>query len=96
MWARVKGETERDLMDQFDAVCWRPAAIDGVPSQSEPRLFKILRPLLRLLLRPFRSLYIQGEDLGRAMLLGAAEGMRGRIVENAEIRDLADRAAGRV
>ena len=47
MWARVKGETERDLMAQFDAVCWRPAAIDGVPSQSEPRLFKVLRPLYR-------------------------------------------------
>jgi uncharacterized protein YbjT (DUF2867 family) len=95
MWARVKGETERDLMDQLDAVCWRPAAIDGVPSQSEPRLFKVLRPLFRLL-SPFRSLYVEGEDLGRAMLLGAAEGMRWRIVENAEIRDLADRAADRV
>jgi len=93
MWARVKGETERDLMDQFDAVCWRPAAIDGVPSRSEPRMFKILRPLLRLL-SPFRGLYVKGEDLGRAMLLAAAENMRGRIVENAEIRDLADRAGG--
>jgi len=91
MWARVKGETERDLMDQFDAVCWRPAAIDGVPSRSEPRMFKILRPLLRLL-SPFRGLYVKGEDLGRAMLLAAAENVRGRIVENAEIRDLADRA----
>ncbi len=95
MWARVKGETERDLMDQFGAVCWRPAAIDGVPSQSEPRLFKVLRPLYRLL-SPIRSLYIKGEDLGRAMLLAAAESIRGRIIENAEIRDLADRAAGRV
>lgn len=94
MWARVKGETERDLMDQFDAVCWRPAAIDGLPSQSEPRLFKIMRPLLRCL-SPFRSLYVKGEDLGRAMVLAAAETMRGRIVENAEIRDLADRAGGR-
>jgi uncharacterized protein YbjT (DUF2867 family) len=91
MWARVKGETERDLMAEVDAVCWRPAAIDGVPSQSEPRLFKILRPLFRLL-SPFRNLYVKGEDLGRAMLLGAAEDMRGRILENREIRDLADRA----
>lgn len=95
MWARVKGETERDLMDPFGAVCWRPAAIDGVPSQSEPRLFKILRPLFRCL-SPIRSLYVKGEDLGRAMLLAAAENVRGRIIENAEIRALADRAAGRV
>jgi uncharacterized protein YbjT (DUF2867 family) len=91
MWARVKGETERDLMDQFDAVCWRPAAIDGVPSRSEPRLFKILRPLLRVL-SPIRSLYVKGEDIGRAMLLATAEGVRGRILENSEIRDLADRS----
>ncbi|PYQ66546.1 MAG: epimerase [Acidobacteria bacterium] len=95
MWARVKGEAERDLIAEVGAVCWRPAAIDGVPSQSEPRLFKVLRPLYRGL-SPFRNLYIKGEDLGRAMLLAAAENMRGRIVENAEIRDLADRAGGRV
>jgi uncharacterized protein YbjT (DUF2867 family) len=95
MWARVKGETERDLIAEVEAVCWRPAAIDGVPSQSEPRLFKILRPLYRCL-SPFRSLYVKGEDLGRAMLLASAEGMRGRILENAEIRDLADRPTGRV
>jgi uncharacterized protein YbjT (DUF2867 family) len=91
MWARVKGETERDLIAAVDAVCWRPAAIDGVPSRSEPRMFKILRPVFRLL-SPFRSLYVKGEDLGRAMLLAAAEDMRGRILENAEIRDLADRS----
>jgi hypothetical protein len=30
------------------------------------------------------------------MLLAAAENVRARIVENAEIRDLADRAGGRV
>jgi len=43
-----------------------------------------------------RSLYIKGEDLGRAMLLAAMENLRSRILENREIRDLADRAEGRV
>jgi uncharacterized protein YbjT (DUF2867 family) len=95
MWARVKAETERDLIAEVAALCWRPAAIGGVPSRSEPRLFKIMRPLLRLL-SPFRSLYIKGEDLGRAMLLAAVENLRGRILENRDIRDLADRARGRV
>lgn len=95
MWARVKGETEKDLIAEVGATCWRPAAIDGVPSQSEPRMFKILRPLFRLL-SPFRNLYVEGEDLGRAMLLAASENLRGRILENRDIRDLADRAAGRV
>ena len=92
MWARVKAETERDLLtDGHPVNCWRPAAIDGVPSASEPLLFRLARPLMRLL-RPFRSLYVRAEDIGRAMLAATAEGMRGRILENAEIRDLADRA----
>ena len=91
LWARVKAETERDLLAELDAVCWRPAAIDGEPSASEPRLFKIMRPILRLL-RPIRSMYVKGEDLGRAMLLASREGFRHRVIENAEIRDLADRS----
>lgn len=91
MWARVKAETEREVMDLVDAVCWRPAAIDGTPSDNATRVYKVLQPLFRLL-KPFRSLYISGEDLGRAMLRAAAEGMRGRIVENAEIRAIAERA----
>jgi uncharacterized protein YbjT (DUF2867 family) len=93
MWARVKAETERDLSDLVQAVCWRPASIDGMPSQSEPRLYRAMRPVMRLL-RPFRSLYIDGRDIGYAMLQATADGMRGRIVSNAEMRDLADRAAG--
>ena len=92
MWARVKAETERDLLaDGHPVNCWRPAAIDGVPSASEPLLFRLARPVFRLL-KPFRSLYIKAEDIGIAMLAATAAGMRGRIVENAEIRDLADRA----
>lgn len=90
MWARVKAETERDLISLANAVCWRPAFIDGEPSNSSPRLYRILRPALRLL-KPFCSLYVNGQDLGRAMLRASGENIRGRIIENAEIRDLADR-----
>ena len=91
MWARVKAETERDLMDQSDAICWRPAAIDGMPSASEPRLYSFFRPAYRLF-SPFRSLYVKGEDIGLAMLQAAQEPRTARIIENAGIRDLADRA----
>lgn len=91
MWARVKAETERDLIATGSAVCWRPAAIDGVPSASQPPLYRALRPLLRLM-KPSRRLYVNGEDLGLAMLLATAEHLRGRIIENTEIRDLADQA----
>lgn len=91
MWARVKAQTERELIEQFDAVCWRPAVIDGERSESAPRLYQALRPLFPLL-KPFRSLYVTGEDLGRAMLQATAEEVRGRILENAQIRDIAESA----
>jgi uncharacterized protein YbjT (DUF2867 family) len=89
MWARVKAETERDLMALVNAVCWRPAFIDGESSNSSPRLYQALRPLFRLL-KPFRSLYVTGQELGRAMLKATLENIRGRVIENAEIRDLAN------
>lgn len=90
MWARVKAETEKHLMTDFDALVWRPASIDGEFSENGPKLYRWLQPLLRLL-KPFRGMYIKGEDLGRAMLYATAANLRGRIIENAEIRDIADR-----
>ena len=89
MWARVKAEAERDLMAGNDAVCWRPGSIDGVPSASEPFGYKLFRPVARLLLRPFPSVYITGTDIGRAMLVATRQGVRNRIFENAEMRELA-------
>lgn len=88
MWSRVKAETENALMDLVGAVCWRPAAIDGEPVGT----YRMLRPFYRLL-RPFRGLYIAGQDLGRAMLQATIEKMRGRVIENREIREIAERAA---
>ena len=93
MWARVKAETERALLAAGHPVnCWRPAAIDGPPSASEPRLFTLARPVVRVVFGPFRSLYVKAGDIGIAMLAATTAGMRGRIIENAEIRDLADAA----
>ena len=91
MWARVKAETERDLIAQFDAVCYRPAAIDGMPSASEPTAYKLLRPVGRYFFSWMRRFYVTGDDIGRAMLQAQSQGIRGRVIENAEIRDLADR-----
>jgi uncharacterized protein YbjT (DUF2867 family) len=92
MWARVKAEAERELMTRFAAVCWRPGAIDGAPPENLPWYYAMARGPLFVLLRPFRGLYIKGEDIGRAMLVATREGVRGRILENREIRDLADRS----
>jgi hypothetical protein len=89
MWARVKAEAERDLMALVDAVCWRPASIDGVPSASEPLGYKILRPIARVLLRPFPAWYVTGTEIGIAMLEATRRGVRKRVFENREIRALA-------
>jgi uncharacterized protein YbjT (DUF2867 family) len=91
MWARVKAETERDLVDLVGAVCWRPAFIDGADSANAPRLYQAIRPAFRLL-RGFRRLYVAGEDIGVAMIEATRNGERGRIIENREIRTMADRA----
>jgi uncharacterized protein YbjT (DUF2867 family) len=93
MWARVKAEAERELMGLVDAACYRPAAIDGETSDSQAKTwYAPLKPLFKVF-APFRSMYISGEDLGRGMLAGARSGLKGTILENAAIRDLADKSA---
>lgn len=89
MWARVKAEAERDLMNEFDALCWRPAMIGGTPGARPPLYLVILRPVLTLLFKPIKSAYIENVDIGRAMLEATRQGLRRRIFENPEMRDLA-------
>jgi uncharacterized protein YbjT (DUF2867 family) len=36
MWARVKAQTEQELMTLMNSVCWRPAFIDGAASANTP------------------------------------------------------------
>lgn len=91
-WARVKAQTERDLIELVDADCWRPAFIDAKPSPSLPKLFALFYPAARLF-KPFPGLYVQGHDLARAMLQATVEKLRRRIIENPEIRRIAVRAA---
>jgi uncharacterized protein YbjT (DUF2867 family) len=91
-WSKVKGQTENELMELVGAICWRPAFIDAKPSASLPKLFAVLQPVFRLL-RPFRSIYVAGEDLGRAMLQATKENFRHQVIENKEIRELAHRFA---
>ena len=93
MWARVKAETERDLIALIGAVCWRPAFINGESAAAgpkRPKLVQALRSVFRLL-KPFRSLYVESQDIGWAMLQATKENVRGRVIENAEIREIAKR-----
>lgn len=91
LWARVKAQTEHDLMDLIAADCWRPAFIDAKPSPSLPKIYALLYPLGGLF-KPFPGLYVHGRDLGRAMLQATREDLRSRIIENLEIRQIAARA----
>jgi uncharacterized protein YbjT (DUF2867 family) len=90
MWARVKGEAERELMRDYQATCWRPAMIGGTPTASTAMWLKVLRPIMTPIFRPFKGMYIESDDIGRAMLEGTRQNVGARIFENAEIRDLAD------
>ena len=92
LWARVKAQTEYDLMELVAADCWRPAFIEAEPSASLPRLYALFFPLGRLF-KPFPSFYVHGHDLARAMLQASVEKLRRRIIENSEIREIAARAS---
>jgi len=94
MWARVKAEAERDLIAAFEANCFRPGMIDGKGPSSQTAIVEALRPVLRAIFKPFRSMYIENVDIGRAMLEATTQKLRRRTLENAEIRDLADRYRG--
>lgn len=90
-WSQVKAQVELDLIKLIEADCWRPAFIDAKPSATLPKLYALFYPIGRLL-KPFPNLYIHGHDLGRAMLQATVENLRSRIIENAEIRQIAARA----
>ena len=90
MWARVKAETEEKLMKLMPAVAWRPSFIDGEPSTHTPGLLKFFYPVFRLL-KPFPGLYVDGQDIGRAMIQATIEKIQDRVIENAEIREIAKR-----
>jgi uncharacterized protein YbjT (DUF2867 family) len=89
-WAQVKARTEAELVELTEACCWRPAFIDAEPSGNTPKLYAVLRPL-GVLLRPFASIYVRGDDLGKAMLQATVEKTRRRVIENREIREIAGR-----
>ena len=63
--------------------------IGGTPGAPMPRYLELLRPALAALFKPFKSLYIESDDIGRAMINATTQGLRRRIFENPEMRDLA-------
>jgi uncharacterized protein YbjT (DUF2867 family) len=89
-WSQVKAQAEQDLIALVQADCWRPAFIDAKPSANLQKAYALFYRILRLL-KPFPTLYVDGWDLGRAMLQATIENLRGRVIENPEIREIAAR-----
>ena len=88
MWARVKAESEHNLMEQYGAVCWRPGVIDAKYTQGWPAFYRFVIPAI-VILAPSKRIYITGEDLARAMLESASTKARRQIHENPAIHELA-------
>ena len=92
-WARVKAETEQALgeLELGGCVCWRPAGIlhEVKPDRMTP--YHRMGAAMGALFRGFRSLTVGNRAIGEAMLQATLDGRREGIVENREIRDLAER-----
>lgn len=96
MWARVKGETERDILALgFRTACaFRPGFIQPVNGvRSRTRLYQLFYDLFGLLMPVLRRVapgYVTTTaNIGRAMLRVAADGAPRAILDPAEINALA-------
>ncbi|WP_405714587.1 epimerase [Streptomyces xanthophaeus] len=102
MWARVKGETEKDLLElPFQAYMFRPGIVQpvrGIPSKTRlyRTLYAVTAPLISLLRRVAPNLVTTTEDIGRAMIAVATPGtgIPGRVLRPADINRLGAAAAG--
>jgi len=96
MWARVKGKTENALLQLpfRSAYMFRPAVIqplDGVRSKTPAYqlFYGLTKPFLPLLRALAPSYFTTTRELGRAMIAVAKRGAPNKIIESADIRDLA-------
>jgi len=90
MWARVKGETENELLTlPFEAYMFRPGIIQPLHGiKSKTRLYRsiytVATPLFSVLKRVGTSI-ITTEQIGRAMIEVAASGAPDHVLANREI-----------
>jgi uncharacterized protein YbjT (DUF2867 family) len=97
MWARVKGRTENRLLALSPRTyMFRPGFIQPVRGvRSKTGLYRavyaIAGPIYPLLKRVFPRQVMTSEDLGRAMIRVARTGNRNRVLEPADIIEIAGR-----
>ena len=94
MWARVKGKAENAILRMpFKGYVFRPAMVeplDGIRSRTAMynALYVLLRPILPVLRRVFRSYVLTTEEIGQAMLVVARHGATKRVLESRDISAL--------
>jgi uncharacterized protein YbjT (DUF2867 family) len=92
MWARVKGRTEREIIDLLPhGYAFRPGFIQPTRGvRSKTRLYNMIytatAPLQPFLVRVAPKYVTTTDRLGQAMLRAARIGFPNRIVENADLR----------
>ncbi len=96
MWAQVKGQTEealRTVQGLGGVVCYRPGYIHPTqPREGRQFAERLIRPLFPVL-HSFRRLAISAPEFGRAMLQTTFDGARDGVLENRDLRTLAERYA---
>jgi uncharacterized protein YbjT (DUF2867 family) len=94
MWARVKGEAERVLLDRaFTTYVFRPGFIRPVKgARSRTPLYRALYALLRPITPAVQAIapnsMTSTDVLGRAMIRAASDGFAKRILETPDINAL--------
>lgn len=95
MWARVKGEAENALLELNPrAYMFRPAFIVPLPgtkakTKSYVLLYRVVTPLYPLLRRLIPRYVTTSLQLGQAMLRATRHGSPRRVLETADINELA-------
>ena len=98
MWARVKGRTENALLAlPMRTFMFRPGMIQPAPGvESRTRLYRvfyrILGPIMPLLVRRFPQYVTTSANLGIAMIEVVLRGEEKRILESADIERIAAEA----
>jgi uncharacterized protein YbjT (DUF2867 family) len=94
MWARVKGRTENALLALFpSAYMVRLGALRSMHGESPKTrwmqiAYAVIRPLLPLVRAIAPEAVITTEELGRAMIRAARQGVPGRVLKMRELRAL--------
>ena len=96
MWARVKGQTENELLALGfkGAYMFRPGGIvpmDGIKSKTALYQFfyTVLGPVMPLMKRMFPKYVTTTRELGRAMIAVAKSGFEKRVIEAGDIAGIA-------